>query len=223
MTEVSRLLSAIEGRATPTPPPNFPLVYDELRSSPRAAGGRAAGPNLQATALVHEAYLRLVGRGGEPATGTAEATSSPPRPRPCGGSSSRPPAARPAASGAATAAAWTWTPSPPPPGRRRRLAGPGRCPRPAGGRGRPTAAELVKLRYFAGLTLAERGRGVRHFPPLRGPPVGLRRTGCCGRCTASNPVCSSIKKTWREPAAVLALGAWRMPRPLPAATRLAAP
>lgn len=44
----------------------LPLVYDELR---RLAGAllqhERAGQTLQATALVHEAYLRLVG-GGEP-------------------------------------------------------------------------------------------------------------------------------------------------------------
>ena len=53
------------------------------------------GQTLQATALVHEAYLRLVGQR-TPSAGTAAATSSPPRPRPCAASSSRTPAARPA-------------------------------------------------------------------------------------------------------------------------------
>ncbi|RUL83308.1 ECF-type sigma factor [Tautonia sociabilis] len=45
----------------------IPLVYDELR---RLAALRLAqtpaGPSLQATALVHEAYLRLVGDGTGP-------------------------------------------------------------------------------------------------------------------------------------------------------------
>lgn len=38
----------------------LPLVYDELRRLARARLGREGG-TLQATALVHEAYLRLVG------------------------------------------------------------------------------------------------------------------------------------------------------------------
>ena len=46
---------------------------------------RSPGQTLQATALVHEAYLRLVG-DERPSAGTAAATSSPPPPRPCGGS-----------------------------------------------------------------------------------------------------------------------------------------
>src|SRR5262245_3195469 len=56
MTEVTRILSAIEAAEQ-----LLPLVYDELR---RLAAQRIAqekpGQTLQATALVHEAYLRLV-------------------------------------------------------------------------------------------------------------------------------------------------------------------
>ena len=45
----------------------FPLVYAELRrvAASRMAG-RAAGHTLDATALVHEAYIRLVGRADGP-------------------------------------------------------------------------------------------------------------------------------------------------------------
>lgn len=40
----------------------LPLVYDQLRSvAQRALRGEGAGHTLQATALVHEAFLRLVG------------------------------------------------------------------------------------------------------------------------------------------------------------------
>src|SRR6478752_6551939 len=40
----------------------FPLVYDELRKLAAAhMGGEKPGHTLQATALVHEAYVRLVG------------------------------------------------------------------------------------------------------------------------------------------------------------------
>jgi hypothetical protein len=64
----------------------LPLVYDELRQL-AAARLAAEKPDqtLQVTALVHEAYPRLVGAADGP-RGTAGATSSPPRPRPCGGS-----------------------------------------------------------------------------------------------------------------------------------------
>lgn len=42
----------------------FPLVYDELRKlSEHFLAGEAAGHTLQPTALVHEAYIRLVGPG----------------------------------------------------------------------------------------------------------------------------------------------------------------
>ena len=66
MEEVSRLLSAMERGDPHAAGELLPLVYDELR---RLAGQRLArerpGQTLQATALVHEAYLRLVGQGGE--------------------------------------------------------------------------------------------------------------------------------------------------------------
>jgi RNA polymerase sigma factor (TIGR02999 family) len=62
MTDVTRILSAI-GQGDPHASEQLlPLVYDELR---RLAAQRLAqekpGQTLQATALVHEAYLRLVG------------------------------------------------------------------------------------------------------------------------------------------------------------------
>src|SRR3954453_14030820 len=62
MTEVTRILSAIESGDPKAAEQLLPLVYDELR---RLAAERMAqekpGQTLQATALVHEAYLRLVG------------------------------------------------------------------------------------------------------------------------------------------------------------------
>jgi RNA polymerase sigma factor (TIGR02999 family) len=70
MTDVTRILQAIdrgEGRAADE---LLPLVYDELR---RLAGGRMKqerpGQTLQATALVHEAWLRLMGPDGSRAAG----------------------------------------------------------------------------------------------------------------------------------------------------------
>jgi RNA polymerase sigma factor (TIGR02999 family) len=45
----------------------LPLVYDELRRlAAQKLGQEKLGQTLQATALVHEAYLRLVGTGDEP-------------------------------------------------------------------------------------------------------------------------------------------------------------
>lgn len=62
MTDVTRILSAIESGDRRAAEQLLPLVYDELR---KLAAARLAqekpGQTLQATALVHEAYLRLVG------------------------------------------------------------------------------------------------------------------------------------------------------------------
>jgi RNA polymerase sigma factor (TIGR02999 family) len=61
MSEVTRILSAIEQGDTHAAEQLLPLVYDELR---KLAGQKLAqekpGQTLQATALVHEAYIRLV-------------------------------------------------------------------------------------------------------------------------------------------------------------------
>jgi RNA polymerase sigma factor (TIGR02999 family) len=65
MNDVTRILSALEQGDPQAAGQLLPLVYDELR---RLAGQwlarEAPGQTLQATALVHEAYLRLV--GGDP-------------------------------------------------------------------------------------------------------------------------------------------------------------
>jgi RNA polymerase sigma factor (TIGR02999 family) len=62
MTEVTRILQQIERGEAVAAEKLLPLVYDELR---RLAAERlkyeARGQTLQATALVHEAWLRLVG------------------------------------------------------------------------------------------------------------------------------------------------------------------
>jgi RNA polymerase sigma factor (TIGR02999 family) len=62
MSDVTLLLSAIEQGDPHAADQLLPLVYDELR---RLAAQKLAqerpGQTLQATALVHEAYLRLVG------------------------------------------------------------------------------------------------------------------------------------------------------------------
>jgi RNA polymerase sigma factor (TIGR02999 family) len=62
MSEVTRLLSAIEQGDPHATGQLLPLVYDELRQLAAAKFAQEkAGQTLQPTALVHEAYLRLVG------------------------------------------------------------------------------------------------------------------------------------------------------------------
>jgi RNA polymerase sigma factor (TIGR02999 family) len=62
MSEVTRILSAIEAGDAHAAQQLLPLVYDELRKLAAAQLAREKpGQTLEATALVHEAYLRLVG------------------------------------------------------------------------------------------------------------------------------------------------------------------
>jgi RNA polymerase sigma factor (TIGR02999 family) len=62
MSDVTRILSQIESGDSAATQQLLPLVYDELRelAASRLAGEKP-GQTLQATALVHEAYMRLVG------------------------------------------------------------------------------------------------------------------------------------------------------------------
>jgi RNA polymerase sigma factor (TIGR02999 family) len=61
MTEVTRILSAIEQGDPDAAGELLPLVYDALRNlAAQKLAQEAAGQTLQPTALVHEAYLRLV-------------------------------------------------------------------------------------------------------------------------------------------------------------------
>ncbi len=61
MSDVTRILCAIESGDSRAAEELLPLVYDELRKLARAKLAREKpGQTLQATALVHEAYLRLV-------------------------------------------------------------------------------------------------------------------------------------------------------------------
>ena len=63
MTEVTRILTAIEQGDRQAAEQLLPLVYDELRSlAARKLAQEKPGQTLQATALVHEVYLRMVGR-----------------------------------------------------------------------------------------------------------------------------------------------------------------
>jgi ECF sigma factor len=62
MNEVSRFLGAIEHGDPEAAAKLLPLVYDELRKLTTGhVANEGPGHTLDATALVHEAYLRLVG------------------------------------------------------------------------------------------------------------------------------------------------------------------
>jgi RNA polymerase sigma factor (TIGR02999 family) len=67
--DVTRILQALAEGQTPATPATeqlLPLVYEELRRiARRCMADESAGQTLQPTALVHEAYLRLLGSDGE--------------------------------------------------------------------------------------------------------------------------------------------------------------
>jgi RNA polymerase sigma factor (TIGR02999 family) len=66
MSDVSQLLRAIADGDNRSTERLFPIVYEELRRIARNESAKEKpGQTLQATALVHEAYLRLVGPTGE--------------------------------------------------------------------------------------------------------------------------------------------------------------
>src|SRR5262245_64420007 len=61
MTEVTQILNAIEQGDGQAAEQLLPLVYDELRKlAAQRLAAETPGQTLQATALVHAAYLRLV-------------------------------------------------------------------------------------------------------------------------------------------------------------------
>src|SRR5437868_5386186 len=62
MSEVTRILSAIEQGDPSAAEQLLPLVYDELRKlAAQRLASEKPGQTLQPTALVHEAYMKLVG------------------------------------------------------------------------------------------------------------------------------------------------------------------
>jgi RNA polymerase sigma factor (TIGR02999 family) len=66
MTDVTRILSAIEQGDPSAAEQLLPLVYDELRQlAAQKLAQERPGQTLEATALVHEAYVRLVGTPSE--------------------------------------------------------------------------------------------------------------------------------------------------------------
>ena len=64
MNDVTRILAAVGQGEAGAAEQLLPLVYDELRKlAARKLAQEKPGQTLQGTALVHEAYLRLVGAG----------------------------------------------------------------------------------------------------------------------------------------------------------------
>ncbi len=60
--DVTRILQAVERGDQRAAKQLLPIVYDELRAlAQHRMAGESPGQTLQATALVHEAYLRLLG------------------------------------------------------------------------------------------------------------------------------------------------------------------
>ena len=77
MSDVTRILSQIESGDPTAAEHLLPLVYDELRKLAAARLAREKpGQTLQATALVHEAYLRLVANQGPGTTSQEPAEPS---------------------------------------------------------------------------------------------------------------------------------------------------
>ena len=94
MSDVTRILSAIEQGDPHAAEQLLPLVYDELRKLAAAAAGPGeAGPDAPGHRPGPRGLPAAGRTASRPSTGTAAATSSPPRPRPCAASSSRTPAA----------------------------------------------------------------------------------------------------------------------------------
>src|SRR5688572_22986797 len=65
MSDVTRILQAMDAGDPRAASDLLPAVYDELRTlAAQRLSLERPGQTLQATALVHEAYLRLTGNGG---------------------------------------------------------------------------------------------------------------------------------------------------------------
>ena len=85
MSDVTRILSAIDQGDPSAAEQLLPLVYEELRRlAAQKLSHEKPGQTLQATALVHEAYLRLVDVE-QAQHWDREGTSLPLPPRRCGG------------------------------------------------------------------------------------------------------------------------------------------
>ncbi len=72
MSDVTHILTAVQAGDPTAAAQLLPLVYQELRGlAASRMANEAAGQTLQPTALVHEAWLRLVGNQNQPWNGRA--------------------------------------------------------------------------------------------------------------------------------------------------------
>ena len=192
MNDVTRILSAIEQGDPQAAEQLLPLVYDELR---KLAAQRLAqekpGQTLQATALVHEAYLRLVDADEAPALEQPRPLlrrrrrGHAPHPR-----RERPPQAAAASTAAAGGASTSTTPTSPVDAPAGRPPRPRRGPGPAGRRG-PAGGRAGQAPLLRRPDRRGGRRGPRHLaaqrPTATGPTPGpgsigeLRRTRPAGR------------------------------------------
>ena len=167
MSEVTRILSAIEQGDPHAAEQLLPLVYDELRKlAAQKLAQEKPGQTLQATALVHEAYLRLVdveqaqhwNSRGHFFAAAAEAMR-----RILVDSARRKTGPNTAAAGRrrSTGRGRPLRRRTPPNDLLAARRGPGPTRRPRTRK----AAELVKLRYFAGLTRRRGGRRALGISP----------------------------------------------------------
>ena len=178
MNEVTLILSAVEQGDPQAAEQLLTLVYNELRRlAAQKLSHEKPGQTLDATALVHEAYLRLVAvqdDGGQRNAGTAGDISSRLRPKRCGEFSSKMPAAKGRKKhggdlnrvelGESDLATTTSD---------ERLVGDRRSPRKAG-RGRPTGRGTSQTAILCRI-LDFRGRGdPRNVPHKCLRAVGLR-------------------------------------------------
>ena len=153
MPDVTRILSAAAAGDPRAAAELLPLVYEELR---KLAAARLAeekpGQTLQATALVHEAYLRLVGNDqpwngrGHFFAAAAEAMRRILINRA---------GTRAGSNAAANDGARSWLTSPTPRPRRRTCSSTSMRRSTRLDAVDPRCAELVKLRFYAGLTQGE--------------------------------------------------------------------
>jgi hypothetical protein len=115
MSEVVQILCAIEQGDPHAAARLLPLVYDELRKlAARRLAQEAPGQTLQAIALVHEAYLRLVD-GAHPSHRNSRGHFFAAAAEPCAAFWSRPHDGKGAKSTVETGSASNWTPPRPPP------------------------------------------------------------------------------------------------------------
>ena len=156
MNEVTQILSDLAHGDAHAAGQLLPLVYEELRKLAAARmAEEAPGNTLNATALVHEAYLRLVGPGRRTPAGRTAATSSRPPRKPCAESWWTPPAGSEPKSTAADRHRVDLpdVPAEPEVADEQLLALDAALTRLAAED--PVAARVVELRHFAGLSIED--------------------------------------------------------------------